>query len=303
MSQKYLIVGATGYLGQQLIHAAKRAGHQVRALARDRNRLPANVDEVFEAEATDADSLRGLCHGVDVVVSALGITRQRDGLTYDDVDYEANRNILREALKANVKRFVYVHVLNAEKMLHVPMVSAKARFAEELRQAPIASTIINPSGFYSDLSEVLKMAQRGRAYLFGSGDTRVSPIDGRDMADVCVSAVDRELETADIGGPETLTFNQVVEAAFEALGTRPRVTRLPLWLGKIAVQLSKLLGFGQQVGALEFFIAASGIDMNAPNHGSTTLKQHFAQLLESQSSKLNGSPSSGNDNRVLGTAA
>ena len=287
MSKKYLIAGATGYLGRQLVHAAKEAGHEVRALARDDSRLPAAVDEVFNAEATDPDSLSGLCHGGDVVISALGITRQRDGLTYEDVDYKANRNILNEALKANVGQFAYVHVLNADQMQHVPMVNAKTRFAAELRRSPIASTIISPSGFYSDLGEVLKMAQAGRVYLFGDGGTLVSPIDGRDMADVCITAVEQQLDTIDVGGPATLTFNQVAELAFRVLDKPAKITHLPLSIGKLGVQLAKLLGFGKAVGAIEFFVAASGIDMKAPNYGSKTLEQHFSQLLRTESERVN----------------
>ena len=280
MPKKVLVVGATGYLGKELVHAAKRAGHEVRALARDPSRLPADVNEVVVAEATNPDSLAGICDGVDVVISALGITRQRDGLTYEDVDYAANRNVLNEALKAKVERFAYVHVLNAERMVHVPMVKAKTRFAETLRQAPIASTIINPSGFYSDLGEVLKMAQSGRVYLFGNGNTRVSPISGRDMAEVCISAIDDPVDTIDVGGPETLTFNEVALLASKVLNHPAKITHLPLGLGKLAVRLAKLLGFGKTVGAFEFFMAASGIDMDAPNFGDQTLEQHFATMLK-----------------------
>ena len=279
MSKKYLIVGATGYLGKQLVHAAKRAGHKVRALARDASRLPAEVDEVVVAEATNPDSLAGICNGVDVVISALGITRQRDGLTYNAVDYAANRNILNEALKGKVERFGYVHVLNSDKLVHVPMVKAKVRFAEELRLAPTASTIINPSGFYSDLGEVLRKAQSGRVYLFGNGNTRVSPISGHDMAEACISATDNQVASIDVGGPETLTFNQVAQLAFKALDKPEKITHLPLGLGKFTVRLAKLLGFAKTVGPFEFFVAASGMDMQAPNFGSQTLDDYFATEL------------------------
>ena len=74
-----------------------------------------------------ADVRRQL-EGADLVVSALGITRQRDGLSYRDVDYQANANLLGEALRAGVPRFGYVRVLHAEQMLHVPLVRAKHDF-------------------------------------------------------------------------------------------------------------------------------------------------------------------------------
>ena len=168
------------------MRAAKSVGHRVYALARNPQNVPECADEIIAAEATNADSLKGVFAGVDVVVSALGITRQRDGLSYDDVDYAANKNILNEAERAGVKRFGYVHVLNAKRMLHVPMVRAKERFAEELRNSSIDSTVICPSGFFSDIEEVLLMAKKGRVYLFGDGSSQVRPLGGRDMAEVSI---------------------------------------------------------------------------------------------------------------------
>ncbi|MEM9941512.1 MAG: NAD(P)H-binding protein [Planctomycetota bacterium] len=162
MNKTYLIAGATGYLGKHLVRAAKSVGHRVHALARNPQNVPECADEIIAAEATNADSLKGIFAGVDVVVSALGITRQRDGLSYDDVDFAANKNILNEAERAGVNRFGYVHVLNANQMLHVPMVRAKQCFAEELRNSSIDSTVICPSGFFSDIEEVLAMARQGR---------------------------------------------------------------------------------------------------------------------------------------------
>ena len=278
MNKTYLIAGATGYLGKHLVNAAKAAGHHVRAVARSPQNVPDCADEVIVAEATDAESLVGICDGVDVVVSALGITRQRDGLSYEDVDYAANRNVLHEAIRAGVGRFGYVHVLNAEQMLNVPMVRAKARFAEELKHAEIDSTLICPSGFFSDIEEVLEMARRGRVYLFGDGSTRVSPIDGRDMAAVCISAVDAGQSELDVGGPETLSFQEIAELAFEVLGKPARVTHIPHRVGTLGVGAAKLFGFGKSVGPFEFFVAASALDMSAPHHGSIRLREHFERL-------------------------
>lgn len=82
-------------------------------------------------------------HGVDLVVSALGITRQADGLDYRDVDYQANLNLLAEARRAGVPRFAHVHVLNANRMEEMPMVAANVAFVRALQQAvpDIASTV------------------------------------------------------------------------------------------------------------------------------------------------------------------
>lgn len=284
MNRTYLIAGATGYLGKHLVRAAKSAGHRVHALARNPQNVPQCADEIFAAEATDADSLKGVFTGVDVVVSALGITRQRDGLSYDDVDYAANKNILNEAERAGVKRFGYVHVLNADQMLQVPMVRAKERFAKELRKSSIDSTVISPSGFFSDIEEVLLMAKKGRVYLFGDGSSLVSPISGRDMAEVSISAVDSGQDELDVGGPETMSFQQIAELAFDVLGKPAKVTHIPQRLGRLGVAAAKLFGFGKVVGPFEFFVTASALDMCAPHYGTRRLREHF-ESLERKGSK------------------
>ena len=138
---KVLIAGATGYLGRFLCAAYRGRGYHVTALVRDRARAgDLEADTLIEAEATRPKTLSGVMEGVDLVVSALGITRQADGLSYRDVDFGANLNLLREAERAGVGRFAYVHVLKAQAMRHVPLVAAKADFVDALQASQVAST-------------------------------------------------------------------------------------------------------------------------------------------------------------------
>lgn len=286
---RVLIAGATGYLGQHLVKAYVEAGYSVRVLVRNREKLKqsslSNIDVVI-GEATDPATLKGCCDDIDVVVSALGITRQKDGLTYDQVDYQANRNLLDEALKEGAYQFTYVHVLKAEGMPNVAMAQAKAKFAAELEQAPIASTLICPSGFFSDLSEILTMAQKGRVYLFGDGEARITPIHGADLAELIVEATEKGIRRVEAGGPETFTQNEIAELAFQVLGKPPHVTKIPLWMGQALISLSKMFGKGSSVGPLDFFLTASALDMSAMTHGSRRLIDDFRCQISPQT-KLN----------------
>ena len=227
------VAGATGYLGRFVVKEALERGYKVRALARDKARLPPELAEiaqgpdfeVVEGEATRPETLRGLTRDCDVLFSSVGITRQRDaGVTYADVDYGANRNLLDEARRSgSVDRFVYTHVLNAEKLLHVELIAAKHRFVSELKREceetkRIRPCVVRPSGFYSDLEEILEMAlSGGRVYVLGEADRPVSPIWGGDLARAIVDALGREEEDLPIGGPETLSFMRAAELAKRAV--------------------------------------------------------------------------------------
>ena len=104
--KKVLITGATGYLGRYLIQEAKIQGYWVRALARRANKLDDlkdSIDEIREAEITKPNTLKGICDDMDAVISSIGITRQKDGLTYMDVDYQANMNLAHYHEYVNTK--------------------------------------------------------------------------------------------------------------------------------------------------------------------------------------------------------
>jgi uncharacterized protein YbjT (DUF2867 family) len=83
-----------------------------------------NIYIIF-AEITKPETLNGIMNDVDVVISTVGITKQKDDLTYMDVDYQANLNLLNEAKKSGVKKFIYVSALNADKLTSLKMCYAK----------------------------------------------------------------------------------------------------------------------------------------------------------------------------------
>ena len=114
--------------------------------------------------------------GVDVVISTVGITRQKDGLTYMAVDYRANLNLLNEARKAGVKKFIYVSVLNGEHLTQLKICEAKEKFVNTLMNSGMDYCVIRPNGFFSDMGDFLDMAKQGRVYLFGDGKKKMNPI-------------------------------------------------------------------------------------------------------------------------------
>lgn len=279
--KRALVAGATGYLGGFVVKELKKHRYYVRALSRDSKRiepLRAYIDEVIFGKATKPETIKGLCKDVDIVFSSLGITRQKDGLTYMDVDYQANRNILDEALSENVKKFMYVSVLNADKMSHLEIIKAKERFVQELKASSIEHIIVRPNGFFSDMSEFFKMARRGRIYLFGNGEYRANPIHGEDLAKACVEALTTNRKEINIGGPEILTQNEIAWQAFEVLEKKPKITHIPLFIKDLTVKMARTFTSVETYGPVEFFMTVSSMDMVAPTYGEHTIKEYFKEL-------------------------
>ncbi|MCE8546027.1 SDR family oxidoreductase [Ruegeria pomeroyi] len=274
-----MIAGATGYLGQFLCAEYKWRGWQVSALVRSANAdAPLAADNIVTAEATKPDTLKCVMKGVDLVVSALGITRQTDGLSYWDVDYQANLNLLREALASDVKHFAYVHVLNADRMAGVPLVAAKSAFVSALQAADLDSTIIAPSGYFSDMEDFLSMARKGRVWLFGDGQLKINPIHGADLASAIFEAVDRKEAWLDVGGPDVLTHCELAKLSFDTLGAQNRVTFLPDIFRRIALRLLPRFAPHHVAGPAQFFLTAFGMNMAGNPVGTRHLADHFRDL-------------------------
>ena len=278
---RVLLAGATGYLGGYIARELLKRTYSVRALVRNPGKLKQdNIEttEVLQAEITQPGSIKDCCKNIDVVISTVGITKQKDGLTYMDVDYQANMNLLQEAKKSRVKKFIYISVLNGENFRNLKICEAKELFVDQLIKSGLDYCIIRPNGFFSDMTEFFAMAKKGRVYLFGDGELKMNPIHGKDLAVVCVDAIDRSDKEIKVGGPETLTHNEIAAKAFETLGVTPKITHIPNSVRVAVLKMVRLFSGSKVYGPIEFFMTVMAMDMVAPEYGRHTLGEYFNKL-------------------------
>ncbi len=281
MYHKILVAGATGYLGKYLLIELKKQGYKTVAIARNPDKLKnLSVDKIIRAEVTQPQTLKDVCNEVDCVISTVGITKQKDGLIYMDVDYQANANLLQEAKRSGVKKFIYVSVLNGHLLRDLKMIEAKERFVDELKSSGMDYIIIRPNGFFSDMTEVLNMAKKGSAYLFGNGEYKGNPIHGTDLAEFIIKNMDRQNEELKVGGPQILTQNEMAQAAFAALGKKEKIVHIPLWIRDIALKLIRWFSGQKTYGPIEFFMTVMTIDMIAPQHGQHRLTDYYREIVK-----------------------
>jgi len=278
---RVLLAGATGYLGSYIAKELLERSYPIRVIARNPDKLKQNnieLTEILQTEITQPASIKDCCKNIDIVISTVGITRQKDGLTYMDVDYQANLNLLQEAIQSGVKKFIYISALNGENLRHLKICDAKELFVEQLIKSGLEYCIIRPNGFFSDMTEFYTMAKKGRAYLFGDGELKTNPIHGEDLAAVCVDAIDKPDQEIKVGGPETLTHNEIAATAFEVLGIKPKIIHIPNWVRVAILKMVRLFSGSNVYGPIEFFMTVMAMDMVAPEYGRHTLREHFINL-------------------------
>ncbi len=279
--QRVLVAGATGYLGQFLVKELKKRNYWVRVLIRKEHQksLFKNVDDVFIGDITQPKTLKGIGKDIDNIISTIGITRQKDGLTYMDVDYQGNLNLLNEVKLNNIQAFQYISAINGNKLKHLKIFEAKEKFVDQLKSSGLSYQIIRPNGFFSDMKDFLDMAKTGRVYLFGKGLHKLNPIDGEDLAVFCVNQLQQKNAEISVGGPNILTQKEIGILALKAWNKPIKITHLPDWTRKLTIWILRTFTSSKTYGPYEFFLTAMANDNVAQQFGKNKLADFFERAV------------------------
>ncbi|MEP2023278.1 MAG: SDR family oxidoreductase [Reichenbachiella sp.] len=273
-----LVAGASGYLGTYIVKGLQAKNKSIQAMARNRQKLldlNLSPEQMVVAEVTKPETLRGKLDGIDVVISTVGITRQKDNLSYMDVDFQANMNLLLEAKRSGVKKFIYISAIHGDKMRHLKIMEAKERFVDALKQSGMEYVIVRPNGFFSDMKDFLDMAKRGRVYLFGHGNFQLNPIHGSDLAEVVIDAIKSKKKEINVGGPDILTQNEIAELALQAWMRPPKISHVPDWVRRALLWFLRKFTSSKTYGPFEFFLTLMAQDNVAPRYGVQRLQSFF----------------------------
>lgn len=250
-SQPVLVVGATGFLGRQVVDALQRRGRSVRAVVRpgsDASALTERGVEVVRGDLLDRGSLEAAMVGADAVVtSAVGYTRRRKGDSGATTDTVGNRNLGDAALAVGVRRLVFTGILAAERAPDVPHFRHKSEAEDYFAGIGLPYVSLRPGAF---LDQVLGSMPgggpaSGRLFSIGSPTVPMTWVLSADLADALAAAVDapvRDGEHVDLGWTVPVSTRDIADTSDRLLGRRVRVWPVPWPL------LSGLLGL---VGLLD----------------------------------------------------
>lgn len=218
---KVLLAGAFGNLGFEILKALAERNYEI--VAADLKEKDSELKGKYtfrQIDATNPETLKGICDGVDTFITTMGLTTASTKFTSYDIDYQGNLNLLNEAKAANVKKFVYTSVIackepGAEK---VPMLHAKAMFEDEVIKSGIPYVIHRPTGYFYDIAKVFKpYVDKGEMQLLkGYHGVKANVVDCPDFANYIVDHIDDENKIYEVGGKETYTYEEMAKMCFRA---------------------------------------------------------------------------------------
>ena len=248
---KIVLAGAFGNLGAEILKCLCADGHEVVAADLREGVIEGTEGKyTFKAiDATNPETLKGLCDGADVIISTVGLTGASTKFTAYDIDYKGNMNLFAEAKAAGVKKFHYVSVISCDEVGadKVPMLHAKYLFEEELKKGEMEWVIYRPTGYFYDIAKVFKpYVDKGEMQLLkGFGGVKANVVDCPDFASFIVNHVNDANVTYNVGGKETYTYEEMAAMCFEAANKSLKIKWAPIWLFGVLANLPKIKKAGK----------------------------------------------------------
>jgi uncharacterized protein YbjT (DUF2867 family) len=242
------IAGASGFVGGHLVAYLIGKGHRVRCLARSedaRKSLSAKGAEVLIGDITHPETLKGVLGADDLVVHLVGIIEEKGGATFDAVHRQGTASLVAEARRAGVRHFFYQSALGADKGSWSGYLKTKAEAEEIVKQSGLGYTIFRPSliigpwdGFTRKLSEMLKLSPV--LPIPGEGRTRFQPVYIKDWLH-CIGKVienpEAYVSTYEIGGPEYISYRDMVETLSRVMGLKRPAFKIPMGLMRLGASV------------------------------------------------------------------
>lgn len=259
------IIGGTGFVGGHLTDGLLQAGHELTLLVRPGSgaklRRPGQV-RVVEGDLSSRDALRDVVEGCDAVIYNVGILREfpRRGITYEASQFQGAVDTVSAAIDAGVKRFLLMSA-NGVKRPGTPYQETKHRAEEFALRSGLDVTVMRPSVIFGDPQGTMEFATQlyrdmirpplPAVGFFAGGDPEtgaivMSPVHIDDVVAAFVAALGDDStigKTFALGGPEILTWRDMITRIANATGKNKWVLPMPTRIMRIGATLFDRLPF------------------------------------------------------------
>ena len=235
-----LVTGASGYIGGRLVPELLSAGYTVRCMARDPGKLTdrpwSDEVEIAAADALDASAVRRAMESVDVayyLIHSLGT-----GASFEERDRSAARIFAEAAKAAGVRRIVYLGgIISGQAGQLSPHLRSRAEVGDILLASGVPTAALQAAviiGSGSASFEMLRyLTERLPAMITPRWvETRIQPIGVHDVLRYLAGSAELPADVSrrfDIGGPDVLTYAEMMRRYAEVAGLTPRIiVQVPL---------------------------------------------------------------------------
>ena len=249
------VFGGSGFVGSQVVQDLARRGWRIRVAVRRPDRAyklqtSGHVGQIqaVRCDATDPAQVEAALAGADAAINLIGVLYEAGSRSFQALHVDAARNIAIGCAAAGVDRLVHVSALGANPESGSKYACTKAAGEMAVREFKPDAVIIRPSIVFgagdSFLNRFASMATMSPALpLIGGGKTRFQPVYVGDVAEAIARAVERADaagRTFELGGPEVMTFEEVLKLVLRETRRRDALIPLPFFAARAIGSLAQV---------------------------------------------------------------
>jgi uncharacterized protein YbjT (DUF2867 family) len=283
-----VITGAFSYTGKYATGLLLSRGYRIRTLTYHPERENPFGDkvQVFPYNFDNPERLMETLCGASALINTYWVRFPRGRATFE-VAVQNTRTLISAAKNAGVKRIVHVSIANPSLESNLGYYRGKAQLEKEVFESGLSYSILRPTVIFG-LEDILinNIAWFVRHFpvfaIPGNGRYRIRPIFVEDMARLVTNAVEqRENALLNAVGPETYTFEELVNLIALQLGRHVRLIHVPMPLAYLATRVAGwlvgdvVLTWEEYKGLMDDLLAPTG-----PSTGETRLSQWLAANRE-----------------------
>jgi uncharacterized protein YbjT (DUF2867 family) len=242
---KIFVAGGTGFVGQNVVKHLTERGYETALLVRSSaslkglESLSLKVIPVY-GTIQDKASLSKAMSGCDAVINLVGIIKESGENTFEKVHYEGAVNLMGAAGSLGISRFIHMSAEGTRENASSRYHQTKFKTEEHLRASGLVYTIFRPSMMFGPadrnfnlLADMIKKAPV--IPVIGDGNYKWQPVSVKNVAELFVSSIESrkaENKTYEVRGPETFTFNEILDLLMKILGVRKAKVHIPAFMMK-----------------------------------------------------------------------
>lgn len=252
------VFGGTGFLGRHIVRRLSKDGYRLRIATRRPNEAlflktngkPGQV-EIVQANIRDAASVAAALEGVDAVVNAVGILFESGKQKFEAVQARGAALIADAAAQAGIAHMVHISAIGADAASASAYAQSKAIGEAAVQELVPNAHILRPSivigpedDFFNRFAAMSMLAPA--LPLIGGGETRYQPVSVFDVAEAVAACLGGAAPGIyELGGPDILSFKQLMEMLNAETGRNRYLVPLPFFAAALiasVAQFSTLIG-------------------------------------------------------------
>jgi NADH dehydrogenase len=250
------IIGGSGFLGRHIVQALAKRGYRIRVACR-RPDLAGHVQPLgspgqimpVQANVRYPASLAAACDGAFAVINLTGILYGSGAQSFDAIHIFGAEASAKAAKAAKARLFIQVSAIGADQASASEYARSKAQGEARARAAFSGAIVIRPSivfgpedGFFNKFASLARLAPA--LPLIGGGVTKFQPVFVGDIAEAVgrlIDAGEASGQTYEFGGPEVLSFKELMQFTLATVGRKTLLVPLPWAIAKIQGMILGLL--------------------------------------------------------------